>query len=222
MEQITLSRLDRAFRFGKDRGKVGNGRVKRMEHANKKSATKPFDCKRKSNKGVFTNALSDLLVEQVNEEGVNPEYMVSFRHKPLVGKVFTGIIIKHIHNKNNKSKFGLNILAAMENHHADMVHISREVGIINEKLAMLADPKLSDEEKAHLDKDSLDAAKAQYLEENKRIYDEVRKKQILANKINRMERSYPVISKKSILLRVTEIVERDKQFGSYTCIAVPA
>lgn len=222
MEQITLTNLDRRFKFGKDRGKVGNGKIKRLEAANKKSSTKPFDCKRKSRRHTYTNALSDLLVEQINETGTDPEYMVSFRNRPLVGKVFTGIIIKHIYNKSNESGVGLRLLASMENHHADMAHISREVGAINEKLAMIADPKLSDVDKAHLDKASLEAAKEEYLKQNKAIYDEVIKKQLLASKISKMTRSYPVISKASILLRVTEIVERDKEFGSYTCIAIPA
>lgn len=224
MEQITLTNLDRRFRFGKDRGKVGNGKIKKLEAANKKSSTKPFNCKRKNRRHIYTNALSDLLVEQINETGTDPEYMVSFRKKPLIGKVFTGIIIKHVYDKktHNESSKGIKILAAMENHHADMVHISREVGAINEKLAMIADPKLSDEDKAHLDKASLEAAKEEYLKQNKAIYDEVIKKQLLASKISKMTRSYPVISKASILLRVTEIVERDKEFGSYTCIAIPA
>jgi len=221
MEAITLTNLDRRFRFEKDRGKEGNGKIKKLEAANKKSSTKPFNCKRKSKRHIYTNALSDLLVEQISETGANPEYMVSFRNRPLIGKVFTGIIIKHIYNKSNESGVGLRLLATMENHHADMVHISREIGAINEKLVMIADPNLSDEGKSHLDKTSLEAAKEEYLKQHNAIYDTVKKKQVLANKISKMTRSYPVISKASILLRVTDIVERDKEFGSYTCIAIP-
>jgi len=117
--------LDRYFRFGKNRGKFGNGRKKKFDKYNRT---------RQRGKNIprskYYNTLLDVsLCEPIHEEGGLPEFKVVFRNRPLLGKVFKSNMVDS-ENTNTKTKgYGgfAPFLQAEENISANIEHTQREI-----------------------------------------------------------------------------------------------
>lgn len=186
----SINMIANRFRFGENRGRVGNGRLKKLM---RKKRSPIFSCKRKLKKGLHTNALSDCLVDDISESD-NKIYKVSFRNRPLIGKVFTGIEITRLSMVTQDSNVTKEIVEKRDAIYSHLQHISREIERLGEGEA--AD-KYKEEYENQADK------------LNNRIF------------IGRKSKSYPVMKKRKIRLRVIDVVEYDDKFNSYVCIAEP-
>ena len=180
--------LDRYFRFGKDRNKPGNGLKKRMS---KRRKVRGKQVPRHSHK---TSLLSSLLAERISEDGESPLYQVSFRKKPVVGKVFNAEEVKYVKTTGKVSDRINKIKDAYEKNNADITHVNREIeNSANEDVIKSYNERLKD-----------------LLKLNKRLT------RILSSpRVGLKART------KAVKLRVEEIAGFDDKFGSYICICKP-
>jgi hypothetical protein len=153
--------------------------------------------KQNKKKGIYTNLSSNCLVELISEEQELPEFAVSFKRRPLLGKVFIGQYITDF--KYTQSEIGQDILDKAEKLEADITHINNEL------------------------KTAKDEVEKKYREQLEELM--VRQQRIipLVLRINKMrERASMVAKVEKVRLRVTEVIEFDKQTQSWVCICEPA
>lgn len=232
--------LHKYYRFGKNRGVVGNSALKRQQKT--KSKSKPLSLKRHRNKGLKSSLVSECLVDLITTDAeidaivnsfipaglskeevrehfkANPklktkirkavndllQFTVSFRNKPLIGKVFKGEYLKHL------------------------TPVQREVaGKFLEKASstMAAYEHAMRESKSESHNEE---QKEAYADQAKQLLKKIKRwaltkmskftgvKLSITERLERQQINYFKAKTKTVWLRVTEIVEKDK--NGYVCL----
>lgn len=209
MNVIQTRSFDKYFRFGSDRGKVGNGLRKRQERLQKLT---PTTYKRHVKKKWKNHLLSSCLAEDLGvTEGLDfkqHEYVVNFKNRPLLGKSFLAQVVTE--TKSAGTTVGKKYTQPLQDKFATMQHYSNESAALTKKLTDLK----GDEETST--KSAIEA----YDEKFKEAQAELKILNKIASYFIPLQRDYNLYKTKNIRLRVIGVSKSSEKGWDCLCIKV--